>query len=71
MRTTEKTAGILIIALILWGIVMIAATNLQFQGSQSNRILLVELGTDAASLNQAVQATGKSDAEALPTTSNW
>ena len=65
MRTIEKTTGILILALILWGIVMIAATNLQFQGSQSNRILLVELGSDAASLDQAVQANGKNDASGI------
>lgn len=65
MRTTEKTAGSLILALLVWAIVMIAATNLQFQGSQSNRIPLVELGTDAATLNQAVQASGKSDADGV------
>ncbi len=61
MRTTEKIAGILILALMVWAIVMIAATNLQFQGSQSNRVILAELGSDASSLNLAVQANGNGD----------
>jgi len=37
----------------------------RFTGSQSNRILLVELGSDAASLNQAVQANGNTDREGI------
>jgi hypothetical protein len=61
MRTTEKTAGILILALMVWAVIMIATTNLQFHGSQSNRVLLVELGSDASSVNLAVQAKDKSD----------
>jgi hypothetical protein len=62
MRTTEKTAGFLILALVVWGALMMVATNFQFQGRQSNRILLLELGSDAATLNQAVQAGDKSNA---------
>lgn len=61
MRTTEKTAGFLILALVVWAIVMMAAVNLQFQGSQSNRILLVEMGSDAGTLRQAVQTDDKTD----------
>ena len=65
MRTTEKTAGILIVALMIWAVAMIAATNLQFQGSQSNRIMIVELGSDAATLRQAVQTDDKRDLTGL------
>ena len=61
MRTTEKTASLLILALIVWAVVMIATTNIQFQGSQSNRIMIVELGSDAATLRQAVQPDDKKD----------
>jgi hypothetical protein len=61
MRTTEKTTGILILALMVWAIIMLVTTNLQFQGSQSNRILLAELGSDASSLNLAVQARDTRD----------
>jgi hypothetical protein len=63
MRTTEKVVAIFVIALSFWAILMMAATN--FQGSHSNRILLVELGADAASLNEAVQAAGKGDRDGI------
>jgi len=61
MRSTEKLVAILILVLAAWAVLMALTTN--FQGSQSNRILLVELGSDAASLNLAVQAGGKTDTE--------
>lgn len=63
MRTTEKVVAIFVIALSFWAILMMVATS--FQGSHSNRILLVELGADATSLNQAVQADGKGDREGV------
>ena len=63
MRTTEKVVAIFVIALSFWAILMMVATS--FQGSHSNRILLVELGADAASLNEAVQAAGKGDREGI------
>src|SRR3974377_954694 len=63
MRTTEKIVAVLILALASWAVLMTATTN--FQGSQANRILLVELGSDAASLNQAVQAGGTTDREGI------
>ena len=63
MRTIEKTVAILIVALAAWAILMSLATS--FRGSQSNRILLVELGSDAASLNLAVQADGSSDRDGV------
>jgi hypothetical protein len=63
MRSTEKLVAILILMLAAWAILMSLATS--FQGSQSNRILLVELGSDAASLNLAVQAGGKTDTEGI------
>lgn len=59
MRTTEKIVAGLILALITWAVIMMAAS--QFRGSQNNRILLVELGSDAASLIQAVQANYRTD----------
>jgi|SRR5271169_6746270 len=55
MRATEKAAAILILALSAWVIIMMwAATS--FQGHESDRILRVELSSDAASLKQAVQS---------------
>lgn len=64
MRTTEKIVATFVIALSFWAILMMVATN--FQGPHSNRILLVELGADATSLNEAVQAAGgKSDREGI------
>ncbi len=54
MRVTEKAVAIIILALTAWAIIMLATTN--FQGHESNRILRVELGSDAAQLNQAVAA---------------
>ena len=42
---------------------MMAATR--FQGRQSNRILLLELGSDAAALNQAVLGEGNTDREGV------
>lgn len=59
MRTNEKVVAVLILALCTWVIVMWAATS--FQGHESNRILLVQLGSDAASLNQAVAANDRYD----------
>ena len=59
MRTNEKVVAVLILALWTWVIVMWAATS--FQGHESNRILRVELGSDAASLNQAVAANDRYD----------
>ena len=61
MRTTEKTARYLILAVMVWGLVMIASTNLEYQGSQPNRILRLELGSDAGTLRQAVQADNEKD----------
>ncbi len=70
MRSTEKFVAILVLALVAWAVLMALATS--FQGSQSNRILLVELGTDAVSLNQAVQIRRHQvTATAWPITSRW
>lgn len=63
MRSTEKLVAVLIVALAAWAVLMALTTS--FQGGQSNRILLVELGSDAATLNQAVQGNGKSDRDAV------
>jgi hypothetical protein len=52
MRVTEKAVAIIILALSAWAIIMWATTS--FQGHEVNRILRVELGGDAADLNQAV-----------------
>jgi hypothetical protein len=65
MRAAEKFAAILIVALSVWAIVMMAATNWQFKGSQRDRILLVELGSDAASLRTAVQTGVRNDPEGV------
>ena len=54
MRDSEKAVAIVILALSAWTIVMWAATR--FQGNDWNRILRIELGSDAADLNQAVAA---------------
>jgi len=54
MRAIEKAAAILILALSTWAIIMWAATS--FQGHESDRILRMELGSDAASLRQTVQS---------------
>lgn len=63
MRAIEKAVAIFILAMSGWAILMWTATS--FQGNQSNRILLVELGSDAASLNQAVAANGKNDIDGI------
>ena len=63
MRTTEKAVAIMIVALSIWAILMRVASD--FQGHQSDRILRVELGSDAASLNQAVQANGPRDTDGV------
>ncbi|HZM10126.1 MAG TPA: hypothetical protein VFC15_07935 [Candidatus Limnocylindrales bacterium] len=52
MRVTEKAVAIIILTFSAWAIVMWLATS--FQGNEPNRILRVELGEDAAQLNQAV-----------------
>ena len=54
MRVTEKAVAIVILALSAWAVVMWMATT--FQGHEVNRILRIELGSDAAALNQAVAA---------------
>jgi hypothetical protein len=59
MRNTEKAVAILILALWAWVIITWAATS--FQGHESDRILRVELGSDAASLNRAVAANDRND----------
>jgi hypothetical protein len=53
MRVTEKAVAIVILALSGWAILMWGASN--FQGHEANRILRVELGSDAAQLSQAVE----------------
>jgi hypothetical protein len=63
MRTTEKAVAIMIVAMSIWAILMRVASD--FQGHQSDRILRVELGSDAASLNQAVQANGPRDTDGV------
>jgi hypothetical protein len=63
MRSTEKLVAVLIVALAAWAALMMFATG--FQGSQSNRILLVQLGTDATALNRAVEANGFTDREGI------
>ena len=59
MRANEKVVAILILALLTWVVVMWAATN--FQGHEPDRILRVELGSDATSLNRAVAANYMND----------
>jgi hypothetical protein len=54
MRTIEKAVAIIILALTAWAVITWAATR--FDGFQPNRILRVQLGSDAAQLNQAVAA---------------
>jgi hypothetical protein len=63
MRAIEKAVAVMILALSAWAVIMWAATT--FQGNESNRILRVELGPDAASLNQAVQANGRTDNDGI------
>jgi hypothetical protein len=58
MRGIEKVVAILILALSAWTIIMWAATR--FQGNETNRILRIQLGSDAADLNQAVAADDSS-----------
>lgn len=59
MRATEKAVAIMILALSAWAILMWAATS--FQGHESDRILRVELGSDAAALTRAVQPDDRND----------
>jgi hypothetical protein len=54
MRFGEKTIAIIILALAAWAVIMVGATR--FEGSESNRILRVELGASADQLSQAVAA---------------
>jgi hypothetical protein len=63
MRATEKAVAILIVALSVWAILMRVTTD--FQGRESDRILRVELGSDAASLNLAVRGNGPRDTEGV------
>lgn len=63
MRATEKAVAIMILSLSAWAIIMWAATS--FQGHESDRILRVQLGSDAASLNQAVQGNDGNDRDGI------
>ena len=63
MRATEKAVAIMILALSVWAILMRVTTN--FEGPGSNRILRVELGSDAASLNQAVRGNDPRDTQGV------
>jgi hypothetical protein len=63
MRATEKVVAIMIVALSVWAILMRVTTN--FQGPGSDRILRVELGSDAASLNKAVAGNDRRDTEGV------
>jgi len=54
MRVMERIAAVLIVSLSVWVLVMWAGTR--FEGEEPNRIMRVELGSDAASLNRAVRA---------------
>ena len=63
MRATEKAVAIMILSLSAWAIIMWAATS--FQGHESDRILRVELGSDAASLNQAVHGNDDNDRDGI------
>jgi hypothetical protein len=65
MRNAEKLVAVLIVALSAWAVIMMAATNWQFKGEQRNRILLVEIGSDAASLNKAVQTGVRNDRDGI------
>lgn len=63
MRSTEKFLVVMILSLVTWAVIMLVTTGLQFEGSQSNRLLLVQLGSDANSLTRAVQANDTRDTE--------
>jgi hypothetical protein len=63
MRATEKAVAIMILSLSAWAIIMWAATS--FQEHESDRILRIELGSDAASLNQAVQGNDGNDRDGI------
>jgi hypothetical protein len=63
MRATEKAVAIMIVVLSVWAILMRATTN--FQGPGSDRILRVELGSDAVSLDKAVAGNAPRDAEGV------
>jgi len=63
MRATEKVVAIMIVALSVWAIWMKASSN--FVGTESNRILRVELGSDKESLAQAVRGNGSRDGEGV------
>src|SRR5271167_1535064 len=52
VRVAEKAVAVIILTLSAWAILMGIATR--FQGNEFNRILRIELGSDAAELNQAV-----------------
>lgn len=59
MRMIEKIAGVLIVALWAWALITWTATS--FRGQESDRIMRVELGSDADSLNQAVRGADPND----------
>lgn len=57
MRVTEKAVAVIILALAAWAILMWTVTS--FQGHEVDRVMRVELGSDAANLDQAVAGTEK------------
>ena len=63
MRATEKAVAIMIVVLSVWAILMKVSTN--FVGHESDRILRVELGSDAASLKRAVAGNDRRDTEGV------
>jgi hypothetical protein len=65
MRQAERISLFLILAFIGWAIVMLLATDLQFEPMGSQRILHVELGSDALSLTAAVAGKDQHDAAAM------
>jgi hypothetical protein len=65
MRKAEKISEMLIVTLVGWAIIMLLATNLQFDPIGSQRLLRVELGSDAASLNTAVASKDPKDTSGI------
>jgi hypothetical protein len=63
MRATERVVAILIVTLLVWAVLMKVAPS--FQGTESSRILRVELGSDAASLYKAVRGNNRTDVEGV------
>ncbi len=63
MRVIEKTVAVLILAMSVWAILMMVIPR--FQGTEYNRILRVELGSDVLALNQATNADGQGDNDGI------